>query len=267
MGLEDQVIDEMTRKKSAKILSFDIETSPIVAYTWGPKWETSLIEFIDHSQILSYSAKWLDGKQVTRGQDDTRGYKPGKLNDKQLVKELHDLFSEADILVAHNGKQFDIKTVNARFLAYDLPPPEPYKVVDTKTEAKKVLRLPSNKLDDIGAYFGLGRKMVHTGFELWKGCMAGDPKSWNDMKKYNAQDVVLLEKIYTKLRGFMTNHPNQGSYVQGECCPNCSSDELQKRGTARTLTGLYQRYQCKPCGSWSRGPYLEANWKINRSVK
>lgn len=266
MNLDDFLNDRET-KKSAEILSIDIETSPIVAYTWGPKWETSLIEFLQHTQVLSYSAKHYEGRQITRGQDDTKGYKPGKLDDKRLVKEIHELLSDADVVVAHNGKSFDIKILNARFLAHDLPPPEPYKVVDTKLEAKKYLRLPSNKLDDIGSYFGLGRKMVHTGFELWKGCMAGDPKSWKEMKRYNAQDVVLLEKIYTKLRPFMTNHPNQGSYVEGVCCPNCASDSLQKRGVSRTVNHSYQRYNCSDCGTWSRGHKIESNWKVNRIVK
>jgi hypothetical protein len=38
-------------------------------------------------------------------------------------------------------------------------------------EAKKYLRLPSYSLDDMGDYLGLGRKMHHDGFELWKKCM------------------------------------------------------------------------------------------------
>ena len=35
-------------------------------------------------------------------------------------------------------------------------------------------------------------------------------------------------------------------------CVNCGSLNLQKRGSARTKTMEYQRYQCSDCGAWSR---------------
>lgn len=249
------IINEQDMKP--KILYLDIETSPIKAFTWGPKWETNLIEVIEQSRILSFSAKWMGGQHVTRGLPEYKGYKKGVIDDKLICKDLWDLLDEADVVVAHNGKAFDVKTVSARLLANGLGPTAPYRVVDTKTEVKKAFRLPSNSLDDICDYFGLGRKMEHEGFPLWKRCEAGDRAAWDKMLRYNKHDVVLLEKLYMLIRPWISNHPNMATLVGKDgLCPTCLSKKLQKRGRGISGKGTHQRYQCMntECGRWSRGP-------------
>lgn len=244
-----------------KILFIDLETTPIEAYTWGPKWETNLIEFTEHSRILSYSAKWLDGVHITKGWLDYKGYKPGALDDKAIVMDLWSLLDKADIVVAQNGNSFDLKIMNARFAFHKLTPPSPYKSLDTKLEARKYLRLPSNSLDDICDYFGIGRKLHHEGFPLWKACMAGDKAAWGRMKKYNKWDVVLLEKVYLLLLPWMKNHPNVGMYIGKLVCPKCGSGKMQSRGVSVNQTTSYKRVQCQDCGGWSRGPSIKRDIK------
>lgn len=236
-----------------KTLLIDLETTPIRAYTWGPKWETNLIEVIDQSRILSFSAKWLEGKQVTKGWPDYKGYRAGRLDDLEIVKDIWNLIDEAELVVAQNGRDFDCRVMNARFLFHNLPPPSTYRLIDPKTEAKKIMRVPSNSLDDLCDYFGIGRKMEHEGFPLWTRCMAGDPNAWAKMKRYNAKDVVLMEKLYLKLRPYMKTHPNLSMYCDGQTCPKCGSHKLQKRGFQMTNSSKYIRYQCQENGCWSRG--------------
>lgn len=236
-----------------KIISFDIETTPIKAYAWGPKWETSLIEFIEYSKVLSFSYKFVGGKQVTKGWPDYKGYKRGTLDDTDIVKEIWNLFNTVDIIVAQNGRDFDIKVMNARFIKHGLTPPSPYKVVDPKVEAKKYLKLPSYSLDDLCDYFGIGRKLHHEGFPLWTGCMAGDPKAWKKMLEYNKHDVIILEKLYLLLRPWMKTHPNVGTYKpEGTLCPKCGSDDLNWEGWYRNKTTKYHAFSCADCGSWGR---------------
>jgi len=234
-----------------KILLLDLETTPIEAYTWGPKWENNLIEVIRQSMILSYSAKWLDGKHITKGWPDYDSYKIGQLNDKAIVDDLWHLIDEADFIVAQNGRDFDVKVMNARFIFHKLPPPSPYKVIDPKLEAKKYLRLPSYSLNDICDYYGIGRKMEHEGFPLWKACMSGDKKAWKRMLAYNKKDVVLMEELYLMLRPWMKTHPNR-SVHEGMVCPKCGSIHIHSRGVARSQTAVYNRYQCQDCGGWCR---------------
>lgn len=197
--------------------------------------------------MISWSAKELNGKQITRGLNDYPLYKKNKEDDSALVKDLWELFNTADILIAHNGDRFDIRKANARFIAHKLPPPSPYRTIDTLKIARRHFKFDSNKLDDLGDYLGVGRKLKHSGYELWLGCMAGDSKSWGVMKKYNKQDVNLLESVYLALRPWAKTHPT----ISFTGCPNCSSTNLQKRGIEITKTHKRQRYQCQDCGSWS----------------
>ena len=232
----------------------DLETTPIEAYTWGPKWETNLIEIIEQSKILSYSAKWLGKKQhTTKGWLDYKGYRPGILNDKNIVKDIWNLLNEADIVVAQNGKSFDIRVMNTRFLWHGLGPTSPYRVVDPKVEAKRYLRLPSNSLDDICDYFGIGRKMEHEGFGLWLKCIEGDVNAWKRMKEYNKDEVVLMEQVYKLLLPFMKTHPNMGMFSAKTVCPKCGSNRGFKRGGFYSNnTTKYQVWKCLNCRGSAR---------------
>lgn len=245
----------MVKKLEPRILLFDIETMANQAYVWG-KYEQDVIAYKKHWYMLTFAYKWLGEKKThVFGLDDFVGYKKDPTNDKELVQKLWNLFDEADIVIAHNGASFDVKKANSRFAKYGMKPPSPYKVVDTKLVAKKYLKQDSNKLDDLGDYFGIGRKINTGGFELWLGCEAGDKKAWDKMKKYNIQDVVLLEKVYLHLRPWMTNHPNMNLYLGTKfSCTNCGSSKTQKRGMAVIgRTSLAQRYQCRDCGGWCQG--------------
>lgn len=237
-----------------KILLFDIETAPNLAFVWG-KYEQDVIAFEGHWYLLSFSAKWLGSSKVhAYGLNDFKGFKKDKQNDKALTEKLWEFLNEADVVIAHNGDQFDVKKANALFVKHGMRPPKPFKSIDTKKVAKRYFRFDSNKLDDLGDYLKIGRKMQTGGFELWKGCMDGDSKSWRKMLMYNRQDVILLEKIYLKLRSWMQDHPNMNMYLgMLENCVGCGSSKVQRRGFATTRTGKTQRFHCQDCGMWSLG--------------
>lgn len=240
-------------KSDMKILLFDIETAPAKGWFWGV-WETNVIEVEQHGYMLSFSAKWLgQNKVITYTLNDFKGHKAYSNDDKKLVSKLAELLNEADIVVAQNGDRFDLTTTNTRLIANNLPPIAPLKTIDTLKVARSKFKFLSNKLDDLGNFLGVGRKIAHTGKHLWFGCMANDKKAWAMMKKYNVQDVILLEAVYLKLRPWITNHPNH-NFFNGETnkCPNCNSSQLHARGKRRTLTSEYKRYVCKDCGAWSR---------------
>lgn len=233
------------------ILTFDIETFPAIGYFWGKKWETNIIDVLEQSPVLSFSAKWLGGKQITKGLPDYKGYKNGSKDDSKLVKDMWSLLDEADVVIMQNGRTYDYKMTNARFLYHGLTPPSPFRMIDTKNEARKYLRLPSYSLDDMVKYFGLGRKMEHEGFDLWTKCLDGDRKAWAKMKAYNAHDVLLTEKLYLKLRSFVRS--NLGIFYNSNIvCPSCGSKNIQSRGLTRNQTTMYRRIFCTDCGSWSR---------------
>jgi hypothetical protein len=235
-----------------KILLVDLETAPSLGWTWK-KWQTDIIDFDKDWYILSFAYKWL-GEKATHvfGLNDFPNYESDKENDKQLVDKLWNLFNEADIIIGHNSDNFDIKKANTRFISHGMQPPRPYKTFDTLKIARSIFKFDSNKLDELGRYLGIGRKLPHTGFHLWRGCMAGDSESWRIMKKYNKQDVILLEKVYFLVRAWAPNHPNVNQSRVG--CPKCGSVNVQRRGFSYTAANVKkQRYQCNECHGWHEG--------------
>ena len=245
-----------------KILFFDIETAPNLAYIWG-KYEQNAIAFENEWYIMSASIKWLGSKKtITYKLDDYKKYKKNKLNDLELCKDLWKILNEADIVIGHNVDRFDIKKVNARFIYHNMIPPSSYKTIDTLKIAKKYFKFTSNKLNDLGIYLKLGKKIKHSGFDLWLGCMNGNKKSWKLMKKYNKRDITLLEKLYQRFKPYIMNHPNLGLYLNKKgVCPNCGSKDLMKHGFRYTKSRIYQRWQCKECGAESRSAALIKNNK------
>jgi hypothetical protein len=230
-----------------KILLMDLETSPMTALVWG-LWDQNISpnHIIDSSYVLCYAAKWLKSDEVFF--DSVHKSKP-----KAMLKGIHKLLEEADVVIHYNGRRFDIPVINKEFLLHKFNPPAPYKQIDLLQVVKSNFKFPSNKLDYVSQRLGLGKKVEHEGMSLWTKCMNGDKDAWKRMEEYNIQDVVLLESLYDNLLPWIKNAPNRNLYQDITGCPTCGSTHLQKRGTAVSTTGSYQRYQCRDCGSWSQG--------------
>lgn len=231
-----------------RILLLDIETAPNTAHVWG-LWDQNvgLNQLLASGYVMCWAAKWYGEKEV-----QFKSVKNSRA--KTMLKTIHALLDEADVVVHYNGRKFDIPTLHKEFVKLDLPPPAPFKQVDLLQVVKNQFRFPSNKLDYVSQELGLGSKVKHAGHEMWIACMAGDAAAWRAMEKYNRQDVALLEKLYDRLMPWIKSHPNRGLYDNPDAlaCPTCGSKKLQRRGEARTVSTEYARYQCLDCGSWSR---------------
>lgn len=235
----------------AKVLLYDIEIAPNLAYVWG-KYEQNVIAYEKEFYFLSFAYKWLGQSKVHC--KDISQYKSG--TDKELVKELHSLFQEADVLIAHNGNSFDKKKACARFIFYELEPTKILSTIDTKLIAKRYFAFNSNSLDDLGEHLGLGRKLKHSGFDLWLGCMRGEKKCWDLMRRYNRRDVSLLEKVYLRFRPWIQNHPSIAMLEDGDGkCPNCGGFDVMKRGLRANTASLQQQFKCNSCSTWFLGRY------------
>lgn len=250
------------KNKSSKILFFDIETSPILAYVWGLFDQNIALNQIHTDwQVLAWAAKWSDSNNIIY--KDARNQK----DDKSILKELWVLLNEADIVVTQNGKKFDSKKINARFVYHGLNPPVPYKHIDTLQIAKKYFAFTSNKLAYTSEMLCPNAKKSdhkkYPGFELWKECLRNNPKAWAEMKKYNIQDVIALEKLYEKLRSWDSSIDRSSNENN---CRVCDSHNLQKRGINRSLAGTYQRYQCIDCGAWTKDAKMLAKVSSKRAL-
>jgi len=239
-----------------RILLTDIETAPNKAYIWG-LWDKFVPtdRVIESGYMLCFSAKWLGDKHMMYA-DMRNGSKP-------MLLAAHSLLNDADIVVHYNGTKFDIPTLRREFIKANMKPPAPFKQLDLLRVVKRYFRFESNKLDYVSRALGLGNKARHEGFQLWVKCMEGDPKAWSVMERYNKQDVVLLEKLYLRLRPWIDQHPNMSAYQEDLACPKCGSGLIQRRGSQVALTRVYQRYQCRMCGGWFRGNGAENTRGVN----
>ena len=247
----------------ARICIMDIETSPMPAWVWG-----SFKQFINPNQlvapqsVLCWCAKWLDEEGVMfDSMQDQIPVSDSPLNfigcsDERVCASMWRVFDDADIIVAHNGRAFDVATLNARWLYHGMGAPSPYRVVDTLKICRN-FRFPRNKLESIARYMELGGKEEHEGFGLWLKCMQGDKAAWQRMEDYNVRDVTLLEDVYMKLRTWDTRHPNVALHYQdGHMrCIVCGSTAVHEDTAhqAHTMASVFPTYKCDSCGKTMRG--------------
>lgn len=241
----------MKSNNGPKILLLDVETSPIISYTWG-LWDQNvgLNQVVEDSHILSFAAKWLGSpdKEVFY-MDQSKNKKI--VDDSRLLKDIRDLMDEADIIVGHNSKKFDIKKLNASFVIANIEPPSSYRQIDTLTLAKKYFNFTSNKLEYLtGKLCKKHKKSQHKkfpGFELWKECLSGNKEAWSEMKSYNIQDVLSLEEVYNILSSW-DNSINFGVYYDTKniVC-SCGSKEFKKNGFRYTSRSKFQVLKCTKC--------------------
>lgn len=240
-----------------KTIILDIETAPSLAYVWS-FWKQNIGEdmVVDYGgYIMSCSIKEL-------GSNDVVYLESRSENDKAITKDILKYLDDADFVVAHNGKKFDLPFINARAAIHKLNPPSPYKIIDTLTIAKKEMKFKRNTLSHLAQILDVPlRKLEHAkypGFKLWLGCLNQEEQAWEEMRLYNIMDVEVLEQVYLRLRPWYSSHPNinTGNDNNIMCCPKCGHDDLYKRGFFYTNKGKYQRYSCKSCGGWSSETYV-----------
>lgn len=255
---EAKLIMALNKNNNApKILFFDIETTPMISYTWG-RWQqnVSLEQTIQESYMLCWSASWMHSNEVFG--DCLTPYEAVAGNDTRIIESLWKLVDEADILVAYNGVDFDVKKINGMFFTHGLNPPSPYKVVDPCRVARAKFGFSSNKMDALAKYLGIPMK-IGTDFSLWKRCMNGSKEALDYMLEYNKKDVEILKQIYIKMLPYINNHPNVCNYSNGSMsCTHCGeTHNFEKLDNHYYYTDVnkYQIYRCLTCGSVFRDRY------------
>lgn len=255
------VIKEKPLSKKPRILFYDIETSLAKSYHFQ-QWQVDLgvKQQIQEGHLLSHAWAWNDGDIV--GSVLT----PKEVLDRdpeRLVLEAWSLLDNADVVVAHYGKRFDIPTLNGYFLKYGLPKPSPYKVIDTKQISSKNFKLPFNSLEYLAKALGVSLKIQNEGIQLWIDCDLGKQEALDTMLDYNIGDIASLRDIYNKLIGWDNNGVNMSLYddTHDALCPHCASDNIKSLEGKYTYTTArkYSLYRCQDCGATLRSNCKEGS--------
>lgn len=238
----------MTR--SARLLCFDIEASALNAV---------------FGHIICISWKFLgDDKVHTTSIDKSPTFKKDPIDDAWVLEQFRQkAYDKCDLWIAHYGRRFDFRFLNARRLFHHLTPLEQKPSVDTWRVARDNLALHSNRLEAIVDFLGLPKKTPLNG-EIWRRAAIGDKKSIRYIVEHCEADILALEATYLKLRPLMTTHPNI-NLVKGDlfACPICGSTQIVKDGYRIASTGTAQIYKCNNCGAKRRGKYqrVQVKWE------
>lgn len=233
------------------ILVYDIETSPNLSHVWDlySKSGVNPQMVIAPTEVLCFAAKWHGERTVTFCSQWQNGY-------DNMITAMHGLLSQADAAVTYNGNRFDKPHVNREFLTRSLKPPAPYADIDLYRVVKRHFKFPSASLNFVSKQLGIGAKVQHSGYALWRDLLLGDEtarlKAQALIEKYNIGDVNLTDKLYVKLLPWIDNHPSYATLTGEAVCRNCGSARLVKEGLSYTAQRVYQRYSCKTCGTWGR---------------
>lgn len=225
----------------ANVFIFDIETSPILGYSWE-KWFPSggrLLKVVKDRQLLCASGRWFHGGKLQFKRVKKYG------NDAEVAEWLRQQFDKADLIIAHNGTKCDKVRSRTRMMAGNKKKPDSNPpVVDTLAFAKRHCGFTGNSLDDLLEFFGHPKKKK-VDFDLWLGVMAGGTKAWAKMRYYNMHDVHSLYLLLIDMLPWMLKHPTYRRLLLAPKvrCVKCKSRLVQSRG---------KDWACQECGKWWR---------------
>lgn len=238
---------ELDMSQPIKRLFFDIETSPMIVYSWRTGWKLNIPtdNIIEDWKIICISYKWEHESKVKNLTWDKNQC------DKQMLIDFIKIMNEADECIAHNGDRFDIKKIRTRCIYHRIPMFPKYRTLDTLKKAKSGFNFNSNRLDYIAKFLGVGAKLEHEGFDMWVKCLQGDKQALKDMVKYCDMDIIVLEDVYLTLQNYILNNTHTGVH-DGRLkasCPNCGSEDVSLLKNAVTAKGTIKRVmECNSCG-------------------
>lgn len=234
-------------------------------------WDIPRIDpkYILHDWYITCAAwAWLDNEKQKIGPvrtvavNDFKTYKKNFRDDRGVVEKLHEVISQADLIVGHNSDAFDIKKINEKIVKYELPPIEMPPTVDTLKANKKYRKSSSNSLAHLARSLDVPTKIELPSSVMWA-ADDGCEKSLKKLIKYNKGDIIAGANVYFRLLPYIKNHPNLAKVInkQGRltvnndvmACGSCGSSDIIKNGWRPTKQGSRQRWSCHKCGSSTLG--------------
>jgi len=157
----------------------------------------------DFGIMLSYCIKENGKKNIYYGCISKNDLMNGTL-DKNLIKSCIDDMSKFDVIISYYGTKFDIPFIRSRALYWNLDFPKYgyLKHKDCYYMVRNRLCLSRNRLEDACRLMGIEGK-THLDGTYWIKALTGDKKSLKYILDHNKRDVILLEKLYHKIKDYV----------------------------------------------------------------
>lgn len=166
-----------------------------------------------------------------------------------MLQSFIKVLNQADEIIGHNSDKFDTKWIRTRCAYHRIAMMPDYKSIDTLKAFRGGFNMPTNRLDAIGRYFGVGKKIKTTEelwFDVWQ---KKSRKALSQMVRYCKQDVLLLENVFNIINPYVKPKTHLTGITRE--CPECGSDQLQINRHRVTVAGAKQvQFQCKDCGKY-----------------
>lgn len=136
-----------------------------------------------------------------------------RASDAELVTAILKDVEEADIVIAHNGNQFDLPFLRTRALIHGLPPVHPKKIIDPVLLARKTFRFHSNSLDSISMVMGTSDAKTRLSPRTWVAAMFnGDKDALEEIIEHCVADVRVLCEVARRVSPYIRQVDQIGSW-------------------------------------------------------
>jgi len=244
-----------------KRMIWDSETAPNLGYFWRPGYKVRIDpdNIVKERAIICICYKWVGEKKVHSLQWNNG-------DDKKMIYDFLQVAKEADEMVAHNGDRFDITWFKGRCAYHGFDPIPEFKTVDTLQISRRNFNFNSHRLDYIAKHLlGLGK--LDTSFGLWKDVCSGNKKALRKMVSYCKNDVVILEKVWDRIKSFYKPKSHVGVLKGFDrwTCPHEGSKKVHKDKTRVTSSGMLRHQMvCRECGRYFTIPNAVYNKYLER---
>lgn len=258
------------KSNQPKILYYDIETTPLLAYIWRTGKQvvrhSQLAEQRNEYRIICICYCWNDSKAPKALIWDHR-----KQDCTAIVKEFDALIKQADVVIGKNSNSFDNRHLNAqRMLTGGTPMPDWVRYTDDlERQMRKYFYLPSFSLDYISKILGLGGKLKME-LQDWIDIVEDrkgerGTKALKKMVRYGKKDIADTRALWEYLEGHFETRFNHATFLMDKVCVTCGSCNIIKNGTRISGKTRYQLYFCNEHGGYAgRAPISTQQQKEGR---
>jgi hypothetical protein len=238
-----------------KVLFLDEEISKTIYATYPSKKPQYMKseDIIQDWFMICAAWKWKGSSKINSVSliDDMKRYKNNPFDDYHVVKTLHEVISEADVLVGHNMERFDWLKFMERSICHKLEPIDKPKIVDTMKMAQKA-GFSYKSLAYVSKRLKTTEKAKHDGNDMWIDIVRGRAEGRiKECVKYCKGDIKPCEDLYDRLSPYMPSQmlPNANLW-RGEgivCCTHCGSTDYVHKGHRYSNISKRKRYRCNEC--------------------
>ncbi len=243
-----KILKQKIKDQKLKVLFYDIETSPMLVWTFmiGQKVSLQHKQIEQESKVISIQYMFEGDKKATALTWDNG-------DDSKMLEKFAHILNSANLVIGQNSRSFDQKVLNWRLNVLNLTPLTDVVMLDTLTLARNSFRAPSNKLDYRSHVYGFGGKDK---MELadWIGVVKGNKKSLKKMVKYGIKDTEDTQKLFWKELPYYKSLPISLAALVKEpkeakpSCPRCAAAKQKKFDVYPTASGNKLRFECRGCG-------------------